>query len=69
MTEAQARAAGLTEEEIATLKLDSGNHSSPEHGHCLLEVVSMFAGEDFGDSPRCVDPVLAEVAVAGSAEE
>ena len=59
MTEAQARAAGLTEEQIAALTLDSGSHSSPDSGHCLLEVVSMMAGEPFGDSPQCVDPVLA----------
>jgi hypothetical protein len=59
MTEAQARAAGWTEDQIAQLTLSSGAHSSPEQGHCLLEVVSMFAGEDFGDSPRCVDYVLA----------
>ena len=39
--------------------LNYGAHGSAEDGHCLLEVVSMFAGEDFGDSPACVDPVLA----------
>lgn len=59
MTEAQARAAGLTEEEIAALHLDEGNHNNPDDGHCLLEVVSMFAGEPFSDKPACVDPVLA----------
>ena len=59
MTEAQARAAGLSEQDIAALKLSKGNHKGREEGHCLLEVVSMFAGEDFGDSPQCVDPVLA----------
>jgi hypothetical protein len=60
MTEAQARAAGLTEDEIAALKLNAGAHSSPNSGHCLLEVVSMFAGEPFSDKPQCVDYVLAE---------
>ncbi len=59
MTETQARAAGLTEEQIATLTLDKGGHGNAEEGHCLLEVVSMMAGEKFGDSPECVDPVLA----------
>ena len=58
--EAQARAAGFTEEQIAALTLKSGKHSSPEEGHCLLEVVSLFAGEPFSDNPMCVDPVLAE---------
>jgi hypothetical protein len=58
--EAQARAAGLTEAEIAALKLNSGAHDGPESGHCLLEVVSMFAREPFSDKPACVDYVLAE---------
>jgi hypothetical protein len=57
---AAARAAGLTDAQIAALTLDNGGHDSPDEGHCLLEVVSMFAGEPFGDSPACVDPVLAE---------
>lgn len=48
----------LSLEDLAAIELHSGGHSSPESGHCLLEVVSMFAGEAFGDSPSCVDPVL-----------
>ena len=59
MTEAQARAMGLTDEQIEALHLDSGGHNSPTDGHCLLEVCSMMSGEPFGDSPYCVDPVLA----------
>ena len=39
--------------------LDAGSHSDPSDGHCLLEVVSLFAGELFSDSPRCVCPILA----------
>ena len=50
----------LKEDQIAELVLSNGSHSSPEQGHCLLEVVSMFAGEPFSDHPACVDPVLAE---------
>jgi len=46
-------------EDLATIKLNSGSHISPHAGHCLLEVVSMFAGESFGDKPECVDFVLA----------
>lgn len=45
--------------DLENIVLSSGAHDSQESGHCLLEVVSMFAGEDFGDSPACVDPVLA----------
>jgi hypothetical protein len=58
MTEAQAP--GWTEERIAQLILSSGAHSDPSEGHCLLEVVSMFAGETFSDHPVCVDYVLVE---------
>jgi hypothetical protein len=58
MTEAQARAAGLTEEQIAALTLDSGSHTSPESGMCLLEATAIFANEPFGDHPSCVDGVL-----------
>lgn len=60
MTEAQARAAGLSEEQIAALKLSSGAHSQDSGKHCLLEVVSLFANEPFSDKPACVDYVLAE---------
>jgi hypothetical protein len=48
----------LTLEELDAITLNHGNHKTPEQGHCLLEVVSMFAGEPFGDAPECVDPVL-----------
>jgi hypothetical protein len=40
--------------------LQSGKHHAAKDGHCLLEVVSMFAGEPFSDAPACVCPVLAE---------
>ena len=36
---------GLSPEQLAALRLNAGNHDSPESGHCLLEVVSLFAGE------------------------
>ena len=40
------------------IRLDRGGHDGPDSGHCLLEVVSMFAKEPFGDSPKCVSPYL-----------
>ncbi|MFT3665561.1 hypothetical protein [Piscinibacter sp.] len=49
----------LSEERLAGLHLSVGGHERPSEGHCLLEVVSMFAGEEFSDHPACVDPVLA----------
>ncbi|VVE31131.1 hypothetical protein PEP31012_03682 [Pandoraea eparura] len=45
--------------DLETVVLSSGGHTAESGQHCLLEVVSMFAGEPFGDSPACVDPVLA----------
>ena len=45
--------------DISTVTLNHGQHDDPADGHCLLEVVSMVAGEPFGDRPKCVCPVLA----------
>lgn len=39
--------------------LDSGSHSDPEAGVCLLEAVAWVAGEPHSDHPACVCPVLA----------
>jgi hypothetical protein len=39
-------------------QLARGHHSCPEKGACLMEYVSMLAGESFTDRPRCVDPLL-----------
>jgi hypothetical protein len=50
----------MTKIDLESVVLKSGAHKSPEDGMCLLEVVSMFAGEDFGDAPACVDPILAQ---------
>ena len=50
----------MTKIDLESVVLNIGSHESPEHGMCLLEVVSLFAGEDFGDSPACVDPTLAK---------
>jgi hypothetical protein len=44
---------------IRGLKLESGWHSSPEKGMCLLEAVSYVQGQPFSDAPQCVSPVIA----------
>lgn len=41
-----------------TVHLDSGSHSGPDHGVCVMELASMLAGESFSDRPSCVDPVI-----------
>jgi hypothetical protein len=41
------------------LTLDRGTHDSADEGACLLELVSVLAGEAFSDAPGCVSPVLA----------
>lgn len=47
-------------EAIQDLPLNKGGHTGPTDGHCLIEVVSMFAGEPFGDEPACVCPALGD---------
>jgi hypothetical protein len=42
--------------------LSAGAHASPDDGACLMEFVSLLAGERWSDSPRCTHPVLAAVA-------
>jgi hypothetical protein len=42
--------------------LGAGAHLSPSQGACLMEYVSVLAGEVFSDHPRCTDPVLAHLA-------
>ena len=42
--------------------LSAGAHLAPEDGACLMEYVSVLAGEPFSDTPRCTDPLLATLA-------
>ena len=42
--------------------LAAGVHLAPEDGVCLMEYVSVLAGEPFSDSPRCTDGALAGLA-------
>jgi hypothetical protein len=42
--------------------LGRGAHLRPEWGACLMEYVSVLAGERFGDAPRCTHPALAALA-------
>lgn len=41
-----------------TVQLARGAHSPDEGKGCLMEVVSMLAGEPFSDTPECACPVL-----------
>src|SRR5690606_19211706 len=42
--------------------LSAGAHDHPSEGACVMEYVSLLAGEDFSDSPVCTHPVLASAA-------
>ncbi len=42
--------------------LGRGAHLRPEWGACLMEYVSVLAGERFSDAPRCTHPALAALA-------
>lgn len=39
-----------------------GKHDDPREGACLMEYVSVLAGERFTDHPRCTDGLLAYLA-------
>ncbi|HTK65823.1 MAG TPA: hypothetical protein VL595_25800 [Pseudonocardia sp.] len=43
-------------------RLQMGSHQHPDDGMCLMEYVSMLAGQAFSDAPRCTDPLVAELA-------
>lgn len=42
--------------------LSCGKHSDPRDGACLMEYVSVLAGEKFSDHPRCTGRLLAHLA-------
>lgn len=42
--------------------LSHGGHLTPEYGACLMEMVSFIEGEEWGDSPKCVERNLANLA-------
>lgn len=44
--------------------LSRGRHAGPEEGACLMEYVSVLAGEPFSDQPACVEPLLIRLAWA-----
>jgi hypothetical protein len=54
----------MTAVDLSAMHLDAGGHSNPADGHCLLEVVSMLAGQPFNDHPPCVSPVLRSYGIA-----
>ncbi len=42
--------------------LAAGWHRSPDRGSCVMEYVSVLAGEQWSDRPRCTDRALGELA-------
>ena len=42
--------------------LSSGAHNSPQDGACVMEYISLLAGEDWSDTPSCTHPALAKAA-------
>lgn len=44
--------------------LSEGAHDNPSEGGCVMEYVSLLAGEEWSDTPACTHPVLAKVAQA-----
>ena len=39
--------------------LESGGHSGPDDGACIMEAVAYLAGEEWSDRPNCASPILA----------
>ena len=46
----------------AGLHASRGKHLNATDGTCLMELVSVLAGEPFTDQPSCVHPTLAALA-------
>lgn len=44
--------------------LSAGRHEDPSQGACVMEYVSVIAGEKFSDKPACTDETLAMLAWA-----
>jgi hypothetical protein len=44
--------------DLTTAHLDKGTHNSANEGYCLLEAVSIYAGESFSETPDCVPVTL-----------
>ena len=42
--------------------LSGGGHESPQRGACVMEYVSLLAGEKWSDDPACTDGALASIA-------
>ncbi len=42
--------------------LSAGAHRRPQHGSCVMEYVSVLAGEPWSDRPSCTHPALAHLA-------
>ncbi|MBT8161046.1 MULTISPECIES: hypothetical protein [Arthrobacter] len=40
------------------VRLAKGSHVREEQGACVMEYVSMVAGEAFSDRPKCTEPVV-----------
>jgi len=51
----------MIEPSETTPTLTAHAHLSPDDGICLMELVSLLAGEPFSDHPRCTDPTLATI--------
>ena len=42
--------------------LSAGAHKNPSEGACVMEYVSLLAGESWSDTPSCTHPALARAA-------
>jgi hypothetical protein len=51
----------MTEVPFGLPSLDKGSHGANDGKACIMEYVSVLAGEKFSDAPACTHPVLAHL--------
>lgn len=50
-------------QDYKTIQLASGKHYLGQSQTCVMEVVSLLAGEKFSDNPECACPILTSLAI------
>ena len=49
---------------VKTIRLGHGAHDPHDGEGCVMEIVSQLYGEPWSDTPKCADPVVANLAIA-----
>jgi hypothetical protein len=49
--------------DLSKIEIDYGGHHHPDSGTCLMEAISVIAGEEFSDHPKCTAYCLADLGI------